>query len=658
MSIPTPRPALTNTAVVLKDRNASADLTLTDLFCGAGGSSTGAIAGPRRQRPDGREPLGAGGRDPQHQPPRRRPRLRRHVPGRPAPLPPHRHPVGLPGVHEPLPGQGPQADHQASPTCSARRCPTRPPNGPGRRCGTSSGSPSTTATPAVIVENVVDAVQVAAVPGVAAGDGLPRLRPPARVPELACTPRPRPAGAAVPRPDVRGVLAQGQPRARPRPPTSARSAWCPRCDQVVRRRAGVEDRADRWGRYRQQYVYRCPHHRLPQPVVEPGWLPAAAAIDWTLPGQRIGDRAKPLAAKTRRGSPPGSPGTGHRSTSRRPGTPTTPPTPSTPSTATRAATTAPGPSTNSSRPSTRSSPRPRHPLAVPVEGRDGKQAQPLAAALRTQTTRLETALVVPAGGTWNDDARPRHRGAAHPHHPRERSRRRALAHRRAPRRRLDLRPASDPSGHRHRGREPPRPRHPVLRQRAQPRPPATRCHGHDRRPARARDAEQHRPRRPRPDDHARPRADPDADGEGAPVAADPRRPRRRRGAGRRRPVPDARAREVVAAMAFPGDYVVLGNRREQVRMAGNAVTPPAARDLVGAVAKSLGVRRERRPPQSRRGNRHPTAREDRMSVPAPRPDLTPDPSRSRRLPSCRPSVPPPTPRTPRPAPSRGSRSHH
>jgi DNA (cytosine-5)-methyltransferase 1 len=48
-------------------------------------------------------------------------------------------------------------------------------------------------------------------------------------------------------------------------------------------------------------------------------------------------------------------------------------------------------------------------------------------------------------------------------------------------------------------------------------------------------------------------------------------------------------REIVAAMDFPGEYVVLGNRREQVRMAGNAVTPPAARDLVGVVAEALGV---------------------------------------------------------------------
>ncbi len=42
--------------------------------------------------------------------------------------------------------------------------------------------------------------------------------------------------------------------------------------------------------------------------------------------------------------------------------------------------------------------------------------------------------------------------------------------------------------------------------------------------------------------------------------------------------------EVIAAVAFPSSYVVLGNRRERVRMAGNAVTPPAARDLISAVS--------------------------------------------------------------------------
>jgi DNA (cytosine-5)-methyltransferase 1 len=44
---------------------------------------------------------------------------------------------------------------------------------------------------------------------------------------------------------------------------------------------------------------------------------------------------------------------------------------------------------------------------------------------------------------------------------------------------------------------------------------------------------------------------------------------------------------VEVRMAFPHEYVILGTRREQVRMAGNAVTPPAARDLVTTVAATL-----------------------------------------------------------------------
>jgi DNA (cytosine-5)-methyltransferase 1 len=42
-------------------------------------------------------------------------------------------------------------------------------------------------------------------------------------------------------------------------------------------------------------------------------------------------------------------------------------------------------------------------------------------------------------------------------------------------------------------------------------------------------------------------------------------------------------------MSFPAEYKILGTKRDQVRMAGNAVTPPAARDLIAACAESLGV---------------------------------------------------------------------
>ena len=45
--------------------------------------------------------------------------------------------------------------------------------------------------------------------------------------------------------------------------------------------------------------------------------------------------------------------------------------------------------------------------------------------------------------------------------------------------------------------------------------------------------------------------------------------------------------EVAAGMAFPDNYLWDGTRRERVKMAGNAVTPPTARDLVGAVVEAL-----------------------------------------------------------------------
>ena len=53
---------------------------------------------------------------------------------------------------------------------------------------------------------------------------------------------------------------------------------------------------EQWGRYRAQYLYRCPECWQ---VIEPGWLAAESIIDWSLPAPRIGDRAKPLAEKTR-----------------------------------------------------------------------------------------------------------------------------------------------------------------------------------------------------------------------------------------------------------------------------------------------------------------------------------------------------------------------
>lgn len=72
------------------------------------------------------------------------------------------------------------------------------------------------------------------------------------------------------------------------------AAWCPRCEAVVAsRQAWKPGRSV--GRYRAQYVYACPACGI---TVEPGWLPASTAIDWTLPAERIADRKRPLSDKT------------------------------------------------------------------------------------------------------------------------------------------------------------------------------------------------------------------------------------------------------------------------------------------------------------------------------------------------------------------------
>ncbi|WP_131814473.1 DNA cytosine methyltransferase, partial [Mycolicibacterium fortuitum] len=73
---------------------------------------------------------------------------------------------------------------------------------------------------------------------------------------------------------------------RPRP-----LAWCPLCE-AVNPAVQAWKRPDRRriGKYRQQYVYRCPNESCRHSIVEPFVLPAAAAIDWSNLGERIGDR--------------------------------------------------------------------------------------------------------------------------------------------------------------------------------------------------------------------------------------------------------------------------------------------------------------------------------------------------------------------------------
>jgi DNA (cytosine-5)-methyltransferase 1 len=71
-------------------------------------------------------------------------------------------------------------------------------------------------------------------------------------------------------------------------------AFCSKCDKTVESIQTWKKPA-RWGRYRAQYFYRCPqcHQR-----VEPFYFAAFNAIDWNIKAERIGDRKKPLKPKT------------------------------------------------------------------------------------------------------------------------------------------------------------------------------------------------------------------------------------------------------------------------------------------------------------------------------------------------------------------------
>jgi DNA (cytosine-5)-methyltransferase 1 len=73
------------------------------------------------------------------------------------------------------------------------------------------------------------------------------------------------------------------------------SAWCPRCERANPCRQAWKN-GRRIGRYRQQWVWQCATCAA---VVDPKARPAADIIDWSLPCPRIGDRARPLADKTR-----------------------------------------------------------------------------------------------------------------------------------------------------------------------------------------------------------------------------------------------------------------------------------------------------------------------------------------------------------------------
>lgn len=72
-------------------------------------------------------------------------------------------------------------------------------------------------------------------------------------------------------------------------------AYCNRCTIEVESVQSWKNSKRKFGKYKQQYLYRCP---ICGSIVEPYYYAAFNVIDWGIPGERIGDRKKPLAPNT------------------------------------------------------------------------------------------------------------------------------------------------------------------------------------------------------------------------------------------------------------------------------------------------------------------------------------------------------------------------
>ncbi|MBT2537240.1 DNA cytosine methyltransferase [Arthrobacter sp. ISL-69] len=279
-------------------------------------------------------------------------------------------------------------------------------------------------------------------------------------------------------------------------------AYCSSCDEVVDA-LQVFKKAEQWGRYRAQYNWRCPKVACKNAIIEPGWLPASHAIDWSLKGQRIGDRKKDLSPKTiarieagllKYGAEPVSIDSVRGSQIISP--------------------------VNTEPFQTQTTAYTRS-LLVPVEGRIGKDAARVTDAMRTQTTRNETGLLTP------------------------------------PREHLLMEYYGNGQMHKVSKAIPTITTHDRFAM-------ITTLRGQN-----------------APKDVGQPLDTFAANGLHHGLAE-----------WKVPSVEDCEFRmlephEIKAGMAFPKEYIMLGNKREQVKMAGNAVTPPAARDLVACMAETL-----------------------------------------------------------------------
>ncbi|HZK68114.1 MAG TPA: DNA cytosine methyltransferase [Paludibacter sp.] len=72
-------------------------------------------------------------------------------------------------------------------------------------------------------------------------------------------------------------------------------AFCGVCEKEVDSIQSWKDSRKQFGKYRQQYNYRCPRCAM---IVEPYYYAAFNVIDWSIKSMRIGDRKKELAPNT------------------------------------------------------------------------------------------------------------------------------------------------------------------------------------------------------------------------------------------------------------------------------------------------------------------------------------------------------------------------